>query len=560
MLRPAIWFCVTWSGICLALSGVAIAERASESDAVIEPLDMAIAYAAEQRVQDAKYVFGSIEWPDRVTSDVVQRILALAEEAYAGKDWPWAGELFEQASRLATERDFRIRAESGRAWCAFQMNRFEDALAIFGRLRIEYPEHSLAGEAAWMQGRILQRRQQFDAALAMYHRVARDYSDEPEAHAARLSAAFLHVRLDQWEEARTMFEELLAADPPERLRMAALYGSGLAFQELGRDDMARHAWRQLLEEYPAEDRRWAVVFELLQHAMDEDSWHVAERLLRESLPSTDFPEARAQVLYWRGHVAARRSDWQASRVALEQFYQEFPQHELRPWVFLWLGEAEFRARDWERASIRWDELEPLEGGLPRSWQGIVRLRRAQAAAHRQDWNMAWKQVSTIGREFPDFRLSHEADLLAGRCLLLQKKYEAAREAWARVGESPSARGTKTAALAQFLRGESYFEEGKHERALLEYARVETRYPDSEWQAAALFQSGRCREYLGEMSRAARFYSQVQEHPLATETLKHRAASRARRLPKTSRDAPTPTTARHPGIKTRRAVRQRAGAV
>ena len=68
--------------------------------------------------------------------------------------------------------------------------------------------------------------------------------------------------------------------------------------------------------------------------------------------------------------------------------------------------------------------------------------------------------------------------------------------------------TETAAMAQWMIGETYFHQKNYQAALREYLRLEILYAYPDWQAAALLEAGKCHQRLGEATQAAELYRQI----------------------------------------------------
>ena len=156
---------------------------------------------------------------------------------------------------------------------------------------------------------------------------------------------------------------------------------------------------------------------------------------------------------------------------------------------------------------------------------MIPLRRAQVLAQQNQWNDAYAIASKIAADFPDFEQQYEVDYLLGRCLASQADFEAARQAYGRVIRSPAGAKTETAAMAQWMIGETFFHQKNYETALREYSRLEILYAYPTWQAGALLQAGKCHELLGEGKEAADLYQRiVKNYPSTTF-----AAEAAKRL-------------------------------
>ena len=64
------------------------------------------------------------------------------------------------------------------------------------------------------------------------------------------------------------------------------------------------------------------------------------------------------------------------------------------------------------------------------------------------------------------------------------------------------------AMAQWMIGESFVQQKNYSRALREFLRLEVLYDFPTWQAAALFEAGKCHEQLGEWKQASELYDRI----------------------------------------------------
>ena len=89
----------------------------------------------------------------------------------------------------------------------------------------------------------------------------------------------------------------------------------------------------------------------------------------------------------------------------------------------------------------------------------------------------------------------------------------AREAYTKVLRSPQGGKTETAAMAQWMIGETFFHQENYESAIAAYLRVEILYAYPKWQAGALLQAGKCQETLGRWKDAVDTHARlIQTYP------------------------------------------------
>lgn len=143
------------------------------------------------------------------------------------------------------------------------------------------------------------------------------------------------------------------------------------------------------------------------------------------------------------------------------------------------------------------------------WAASAELRRAQALAQQKQWDEAVDVAGQIPARFPNFAEAHEVDYLNSRAKAAQADFAAARESYGKVLSSASGQKTQTAALAQWMMGESYFHQEEYQAALAEYGKLEE-HPFPRLQAAALLQSAKCQEHMQQWSQAVASYERLLE--------------------------------------------------
>ena len=155
-----------------------------------------------------------------------------------------------------------------------------------------------------------------------------------------------------------------------------------------------------------------------------------------------------------------------------------------PAEFLYCDVA-YRRADYVVAKERFERLAPKLAGRDDRWAPMVPLRQAQILAHQKDWPGARTIAERIAAEHPQFNQQYEVDYVLGRAYAAEANFDKAREYYAKVVRSPQGEKSETAAMAQWMIGESYLLQEKHDAALREYLRVEILYAYPRWQSAAL---------------------------------------------------------------------------
>jgi TolA-binding protein len=151
-------------------------------------------------------------------------------------------------------------------------------------------------------------------------------------------------------------------------------------------------------------------------------------------------------------------------------------------------------------------------------------------------------AQSVARRYPQFPQLYDADYLCGRALGSLARFDEAREAYSRVLQSPAASKTETAAMAQWMIGETYFHQKRYTAAVDSYERCLAEHAFPRWQAAALLQAGKCHMLQGDSASARRDLTRV-VNDFADQPLSAEARTRLASLE--AGDFPTATIATRP---------------
>jgi len=452
----------------------------------------------------------------------------LAEAALGAGDLAWSGQLFQSLTAKEIPPEYVVRGLSGLGWCELQANQPEKATATFDRLLEQFPDGEPAAEAAWARGRALERLKKFDAALASYQRILDKYPASHRAAEAMLAAARLHDQLHQTDPALELYARFVAEHPNAAQLDAAHYGWGWTMMDAGRRAEAWPHFQKLHDDY-RQSRYWNdATFRLAEGAVEDKQFDKAQSLLvelRAAKPPTDL---LPHLLYLEGELAAGRQKWDAVAAAMGQLARDFPDSDLQIPASYWIAEAAYRQGNYDEAGKRLAALADQIAGRHDKWLAMVPLRRAQVLAQQKRWSEAQAMASRIASDFPGFAQQYEADYVVGRALAAQADFEGARREYLQAIHSTTGGKTETAAMAQWMLGETYFHQENYDAALREYLRVEILYAYPRWQAAALLQAGKCQEVLGRPKEAAQLYARLIKITPDTEFTKE-GADRLREL-------------------------------
>jgi TolA-binding protein len=474
---------------------------------------LAVCYARSARLDEAKKAYAELLEKHPPRKFLVPISEQLAEAAYEAGDTEWSAQLFRWLVSESGSKEHQLKGMAGLGWSQLKAGQLTEAATTFGKLLDSDPPAATAAEAAMARGRILEQLDQPDPALAMYDLVIDKYAQSQEHPRALLAAARLCDRLQQDREAAVLYERLATEYPQLPEFDAVLYQWAWVLSDLGQTAQSGALFERLRKEHP-QSRYWAdATYRLARQAFSEKDYSRASELVSEVLAGKPDSSIREHALYLRGEIAAAQEDWDQVQQAFKTLVEEFPESPSRLVAEYWVAETAYRRRDYRKAAKLFDALAQRAEGRREAWLAMVPLRRAQVRAQLNQWTEAYAIASKIEAAYPDFEQLYEVDYLIGRSLASRADFQGARDAYLRVIRSPAGAKTETAAMAQWMIGETYFHQKNHQAALREYLKVEILYAYPTWQAVALLQAGKCRDLLGEPREADKLYTRlVREHP------------------------------------------------
>lgn len=476
-----------------------------------------VCLAGLKRFSEARAALDSLRAAQIDEDLLLSTIHDVAQAAYRAGELAWASELFTVLGNDKYPPEIIAQGLAGLAWCQFDMQRYDDAEATCQRLLTAYPQATYVEEIMLLHGQSCERLNRPDPALSMYLSLIEQHPGSEHLLAALLAAARLQDRLQQDEQAIALYERLQRefGDRPES--DVVLYESAWVLRDLGRDAEADELLSRLHHDFP-QSTKWAdATYRLAERAYLRKDFEQTRGLLTRLEEADDVAaELRQHALYLSARISAAEQQWDKISSPLGRLLAEYPDTPLRLSAEYWIAESDYRRGDYAQATEHFAQLASLPQGRGEPWMVMIPLRHAQCLAQQDRWAEAKQIAARIAEDFPGSTQQYEADYLLGRCLAADAQFEAARQAYLRVIRSAEGAKTETAAMAQWMIGETYFHQKNYGAALREYLRVEILYAWPTWQAAALLQAGKCQELLGNWPQAAEHYARLlKEHPEST---------------------------------------------
>ncbi|MEC9117305.1 MAG: tetratricopeptide repeat protein, partial [Planctomycetota bacterium] len=279
-------------------------------------------------------------------------------------------------------------------------------------------------------------------------------------------------------------------------------------RDLGNSDASRHWFEKVAKEHPRSKYRPDSLYRLAESAARSDEYGEAIRwieVLREEHPDVPLHE---HATYLAAQIASRQQQWEQVIEETERLQSSKPESELLPVLRFWKAESLYRLQRYTEANQLFVALNAEYQEKSPNWKPISLLRRAQISAITEDWEGTRELCEQLRKEHQDFKQDYEVDYLLGRYHGSRGNFIEARDAYKRVIRSPRGGQTETAAMAEWMIGETYFHQDEYRHAIEAYHRVETLYEFPNWKAAALLQSGKCHERMNQPQHAVTMYAQL----------------------------------------------------
>jgi TolA-binding protein len=483
--------------------------------------NLARCLARTSRFDDARKALDEFQ-SRRAQSEILKpAMLEVADAAASAGQYLVAAQLYRPLSGNGVPAELAAKSLVGLGWCQFRMGDQATAAEMFGQFIDRFPSDAGAPDAALARGQALEQQEKFEPALTVYRQSMIRYPKAKALPQFLAATARLYDQLGQDEKALPLYERIVREYPNSPDIDATLYGWAWCLRDLGRGKESDKAFRQLYEQLP-NSRFWAdATFRLAERAVQHGDRTVAANYV-EQLLSIDCPAPVLQhTLYLQAQIAISDQKWSSAEAPLQRLVEEHPDCPLRLPAEFWLAEVSYRGGDFNAAMHRFEALTPRISHRDETWMAIVPLRRAQMLAEQKQWSTARTIAESIARDFPQFDQQFEADYVIGRCLAAEGDFDAARTAYQRVVRSTAGSKTETAAMAQYMIGDSYFQQQTYSTAFREFMKVESAYHYARWQAAALRHAAMCQEQMGHAKEAADLVARARQSYEEPENLAQR---------------------------------------
>ncbi|MFA8019865.1 tetratricopeptide repeat protein [Bremerella cremea] len=503
-----------WGSTVAALNG-AIEEISTSEHRTIAQLRSTNALLHCDRIADAKQAWSQVDRSRLSVDNYLTEVSHIAGTAYRKGEIAWAESLYQEMAQGDNPERFIEQGLAGLAWCQLATADPDAANKTLDELMEKNPGSPLAVGALFQQAQQLEATD-VDLAMTRYRQLAEHHPKDPLAAHARLRCATILDQLSRDSEAEVILVDM-AKNPPAGLAAEDLWYR-LAWVRLDqkKEKEALEAFQQIHQRF-LDGAIWEdSTYRLAEAALKAGKLDQARKYLQKLLEVNSESKVAMFGRYMLGQVEVQSGNWEAAIPQMDQVADSISDEPLHSMAMFWGGEARFRSEKFADAQKRFEQMLTENMGRPLETLPVAEMRLAQIQAHQGNWDLAYERAVEIGKNYPQFSQVHELEYLMGRCLARQGKFQEARAAYNKVCQSNVAGQSETAAMAQWMIGETYFHQKNYDAAIRAYAKVATHYENfSKWQAAALLQIGKCHEVQEDWEKASQYYTEVRTDYEAT---------------------------------------------
>lgn len=485
------------------------------------------------QVKVAKEAWSQVDRRQIAKATYLSEVAQIAGAAYRNGEIAWAKSLYEELAAQDNPEKFVEQGLAGLAWCQLATSDAVAATKTLDQLLEKNPNSALAVGAMYQQA---QQMEETDVELAIgrYQQLAKHHPEDPLAAHAKLRCASLFDQLQRDAEAEAILVELIESKPDVLPAEDIWYRLAWVRMDQNKQKEALEAFEQIHQRFQDSDLWEDSTYRIAEAALNAGNLAKAREYLQKLLEKKGMSKVVVFGRYMLGQVEVQAGNWQAAIPHMDAVAEQVADEPLHSMAMFWGGEARFRSEKFDDAKAKFEQMLTDNMGRELESLPVAEMRLAQIFAHQDNWEAAYHKALEIENRYPNFAQVHELDYLMGRCLARQGEFQKARAAYTKVIQSPTASQGETAAMAQWMIGETFFHQKNYDAAVRAYAQVATNYEAfPKWKAAALLQIGKCHEIQENWEKATQYYTEVrtefENSPFAPEAETRLSVVRQRTL-------------------------------
>jgi cellulose synthase operon protein C len=460
--------------------------------------DLARSFAMVGRLDEAESTLGGVINSYEANPSVMRACETIAEVSLARNDLETAREFFEFMAR-STNPAIATRGANGVLLAGGARIAGEHPLKpMLEKPRADNTLAALMDEANRSYSEL-----DFPHAIELYENVLQHGPDSEHATPARLRMAICLLRNGNPADrpaAMELLRTVVDSGNSDSSVELGLYELGWLEQQDNLLASARNRFQTIVERFP-ESGLWAdALYRQASIARKMGDLQEATALFTRLCSAKSEDPLVPFALQTMGEICADRGEWDQAIALFEKVQQTAGETALMTPALYWAAECRYQKGLFNVAERQFELLSRMELE-DRQMAASVALRLAQCHMRKDDWVALRDTLAAAEKRAPGLTTGYQFDFLRGRMAMAEGKFAKARTELQGVLVSSDAKGTETAAMAQWMIGETFLHEGMFEVALHAYQAVEQEHLWPEWQSLAVLQSAKCFAGLGRQGLA-----------------------------------------------------------
>lgn len=453
-------------------------------------------YQAQALVEVGQYAYQrnnfevarkALERADRMSADpstTIRARLLLGAIHIEQEQWGRAAEVYERAEQLvlATSAEnvplrnrYLAEARLKRGVCLAQDNQKETAIRVLTEYLGNHPTDQQRDEGTFWLAEMMYRADLLKNAKELYEEIVNRYTASRRREEAMYGLAWTYFRNREFDKSVKMFGQMLEAYPNSRYAVDALVrrGDGLYISRKYREAAAQY--EQAAQRSPSSDEGLYAGYQAGQALYRAGELQEASARLRTFAATHQRSRLADDALYLAGWIAFQQRNDEAAILEFERLLANYPDGDQAVRALYTLADARFNLGDIEGCKMAFRELmsrfpmHPLAVEAGKSLQLVLMGEgRTDEAIAVADKMIASNPQSPVAREFA----WEKANIFyTGR-----NYKSAAEELRTYLNTYPS---SEKADQALYLLGKTYLTMEDVSQALLAFADLEKRHPNSD---------------------------------------------------------------------------------
>ena len=449
----------------------------------------------------------------------------LAECCYDLKQYGKAIENYKKVAGRQPPDELMPYAMFGVAMCQYDQGKWAEASDNFAGVADKFKNTDLIPQALYRQAGSLVKLAKWHEAETVFRKLVVRYPKHPLTRSSLVMAGTCLQEQKKWSEAANTFQTVLDEYASDKDQARIFYELGWSWREAGKDAESLAAFRALADKFPDDPLALDARFYLAEAQYKEPvppeppgatkpRLDAAREMYAKVLALSKDKRLGDKALYRIGWCYWLTRQYKDAADAFDKLCLDFGGSELVPDALFQAGQAYAKDGNPELASERFQKLidNPCYAQFKYLPEASLGLGEAKLAMHQP------AEAVKIGNAWLAQNAKHaaaaQANFLVGRARYDLKEYDAALESFGNVAVLTR---SDLAAQAQFYIGQVAQARSDFKGATLAYLRVQALYPQArEWIAAAMFESGKCSEALGNNQEAQKLFREIVEEYKGTK--------------------------------------------